>query len=852
MKSSSSKTTMKFLTLTAFLTLALINFPSQLKAQEITGLEGVSIFLDPGHSETENQGLYGYSEAEKVLRIGLALREMLLTQTDVDTVYISRTNDQQQVPLGQRDDLANASGADIFYSIHSNAPNTSNNYTLTLYGGWRSNGSTVEKSPNGGKDFGDALIVELTDAMRIPTIGNFADRNFYQGSTVSNHSNKFPYLFVNRTTNMTSLLSEGGFHTVPFQQKRNLNEEYKRIEAQAAFWSFLSYFGVRDQQPTVGIATGVISDNDNDEPINGATVKVDGQTYTTDTFESLFNQYSSNPEELKNGFYYLEELSNGNQQVIISADGFYSDTSMIDVLTDDFTFHDVSLISAIPPSITGIEVTSQLLINPGEDLILNFSRNMNRASVEDALSLIPADSIILEWKSDSQLAITTDELEFETEYTLKIDSTAYDASIYEHKLDGNADSVSGDSFVLNILTGGEDIQAPLVTDINPTNTRFNELYPIASATFNEYLDSATVEQAIQIKKSQYVVPGTTKYYEVGDRSVINFFPSERLDPSTNYVLKILGTISDTVGNAIGSDINRTFPTTNEEIVNQTNVDKMEGLTRNEISGGAGSWWAPTASGSTTGIVAEETSLEIETDIVNIFSGSTQSLRVNYGWRSSDTSHLIREYRGSVSTPKFNSSKIMQSYVFGDGNGNQFRYVVRDGNGELEASEWYTVDWLGWKLVSWDMTNDEVVPWVNGNGTISGSAYLDSYQLTYVSGQPSKGFILFDDLKVVELGIATSNEDELALDIPNEVKLNQNYPNPFNPSTNITFGLPQRSNVNITVYDLLGRKVATVFSGAKAQGFHSIQFDASNLASGIYIYQLRTDLGVVSKRMTLLK
>jgi len=843
MKSSSSNKIMKLLTLTALLAFTLTNFSSQLKAQEVTGLEGVSIFLDPGHSQTENQGLYGYSEPQKVLRIGLALREMLMTQTDIDTVYISRTNDQQQVPLGQRDDLANATGADFFYSIHSNAGATTTNNTLLLHGGWRSNGQTVEKTPNGGKAFSDLLIDELTDAMRIATIGNYADRTFYQGFP-DNHSNKWPYLFVNRTTNMASTLSEGGFHTNPFQQKRNLNAEYKRLEAYAAFWSFLEYFGVEDQQPTVGIVTGVISDNDSDEPLNGAFATIDEQTYTTDTFESLFNQYSSDPEELKNGFFFLEDITNGNQQVIVSADGFYSDTSMIDVLTDDFTFHDVSLVSAIPPSITGIEITDTLLVNPGENLVLQFSRNMIKETVEDALSLTPADSIRLVWKSDSRLEIITNELEFESNYVLKLDSTAIDNSSYMHQLDGNADGVGGDSFVLQIETGNADIQSPVVSDINPTNTRFNELYPIASATFNEYLDSTTVEQAVQIKKSQYVVPGTTKYYEVGDRSVINFFPSERLDPSTNYVLKILGTISDTVGNAIGADINRTFPTTDQEIITQTTIDNFEsGLT---------AWWEPSQSGSTEGIVPEETSMEIETDIVNIFSGSTQALRVNYGWRTLDTSHLIREYRGSVSTPKFSSSKIMQSYVFGDGNGNKFRFVVNDAKNQLEASEWYTVDWLGWRLISWDMRNDEVIPWVRGDGTIDGTVYLDSYQLTYTPGQPSNGFIIFDDLKAVELGLATSNEDELALDIPNEVKLDQNYPNPFNPSTNITFGLPQRSNVNITVYDLLGRKVATVFSGAKAQGFHSVQFDASNLASGIYIYQLRTDLGVVSKRMTLLK
>jgi len=833
---------MKSIALYSFLSLLLVSFSASSQAQEITGLDGASIFLDPGHSQTENQGLYGYSEAEKVVRISLALREMLLTQTDIDTVYSSRTTDQDQVSLSQRTDRANSLGVDFYYSIHSNAGATTTNNTLMLHGGWRSNGNTVEKSPNGGKVFGDTLIVELTDALRIPTIGNFADRTFYQGFP-DNHSNQFPYLFVNRTTNMASVLSEGGFHTNPFQQKRNLNAEYKRLEAQAAFWTIIDYFGATER-PVVGIATGRITDDDDDSALNGATISIDGKEYTTDTFESLFNQYSSDPEELKNGFYYLEELTNGNQQVIVRADGFYSDTAQIDILNDDFTFHDASLVSAIPPKISGIAIDTPYQVNPGENLVIQFSRKMLKTTVEDALTLTPADSIRLVWTSDSRLEIITNELEFLNNYVLKIDSTAIDQSTYMHKLDGNGDGTQGDSFVLDIETGNADIQSPVVSDIRPTNTRLNELYPIASATFNELLDTSDLNSSIEIKKGSYTVPGTIKYYEVFGRSVLNFFPSERLDKSTNYVLRINGSISDTVGNALGSDINRTFPTTDQEINTQTIVDNFES--------GLSAWWEPTQSGSTTGIVAEETSLQVETDIVNVFTGSTQSLRINYGWRTSDTEHLIREYRGSVSTPKFNSSRILQSYVFGDGNGNQFRFVVRDGNGELEASEWYTVDWLGWRLISWDMTNDDVVPWVNGNGTINGNAYLDSYQLTYTDGQPSTGFILFDDLRAVEMGLATSSEEELFADIPSEVKLNQNYPNPFNPSTNITFGLPQRSNVTITVYDVLGRKVASVFSGAKAQGFHSIQFDASNLSSGIYIYQLRTDFGMISKQMTLLK
>lgn len=837
------KTLKNTFTLSAILILAL-GISTHIYAQEVTGINDVTIFIDQGHSRTENEGLYNYSEAEKVLRVGLILKELLLSQTDIDTVYTSRSTDNDLVSLTQRTDRANSLAVDFYYSIHSDAGSTTANSTLTMYGGWRSNGATVEKTPNGGKALGEFLDIELTDAMRTTRRGNYADRTFYQGFP-QNSDNKFPYLFVNRTSNMASLLSEAGFHVNPYQQQRNLNDDYKKLEAYAAFWSFLSYFGIDDQQPTVGIASGKITNADDNKSLNGVTVSIDGKTYTTDTYESLFNQYSNDPNELANGFYYLEELTNGNQQVIISADGFYSDTSMVDILTDDFTFNDASLVSSIPPSITGLEVESPFVVNPGENLVIQFSRKMEKTSVEAALSFTPSDSIRLVWSSESRLEIITNELEFESNYVLKIDSTATDRSSYMHPLDGNSDGVGGDSFVLSIETGNADILAPIASDIRPTNTQFNELNTIASVSFDEYLDTSMINTSIEIKKSTYSVPGVIKYYEIFDRSVINFFPTQRLDKSTNYLLKISGMISDTVGNALGSDISRTFPTTDQEIATEVSVDKFEGSY-------VDNWWTPEASGSTTGYEPEGTSVENETNIVNVLSGSAQSMRVNYHWKISADDHLLREYRGSKTTPKFSSSTILQAYVFGDGNGNKFRFMVRDANGELEGSEWYTVDWLGWKLVSWDMSNDPVVAWANGNGTLNGTLYLDSFQLTYTPDQPAQGFIIVDDIRAVTMGLATSNEDELVADIPSEVNLNQNYPNPFNPSTNITFGLPQRSNVNITVYDLLGRKVATVFSGSKAQGFHSVQFDASNLSSGIYIYQLRTDFGVVSKRMTLLK
>lgn len=88
--------------------------------------------------------------------------------------------------------------------------------------------------------------------------------------------------------------------------------------------------------------------------------------------------------------------------------------------------------------------------------------------------------------------------------------------------------------------------------------------------------------------------------------------------------------------------------------------------------------------------------------------------------------------------------------------------------------------------------------------------------------------------------------------PNQIELADNYPNPFNPSTQIDFSLPQTSDVQLTVYDMLGRRVATLVDGKQRAGQHSVTFDASNLSSGVYIYQLKTDGFSKSKKMLLVK
>ena len=102
----------------------------------------------------------------------------------------------------------------------------------------------------------------------------------------------------------------------------------------------------------------------------------------------------------------------------------------------------------------------------------------------------------------------------------------------------------------------------------------------------------------------------------------------------------------------------------------------------------------------------------------------------------------------------------------------------------------------------------------------------------------------------DLGLDTATDDDRQ--VPEQVTLDQNYPNPFNPITTIGYELKQSSRVNLAVYDLLGRKVATLVNGFMPASAHTVQFDASNLASGMYIYRLETADQVVVKTMMLLK
>ncbi|MCD6163245.1 MAG: T9SS type A sorting domain-containing protein [candidate division Zixibacteria bacterium] len=99
-------------------------------------------------------------------------------------------------------------------------------------------------------------------------------------------------------------------------------------------------------------------------------------------------------------------------------------------------------------------------------------------------------------------------------------------------------------------------------------------------------------------------------------------------------------------------------------------------------------------------------------------------------------------------------------------------------------------------------------------------------------------------------IATSIDEEI--EIPTEISLAQNYPNPFNAKTTIYYNLKNTSTVKLEIYDLAGRKVATLTDAVQSAGDYQVVWDAGSVASGVYFYHLTADDKNLTKRMVLLK
>ena len=156
---------------------------------------------------------------------------------------------------------------------------------------------------------------------------------------------------------------------------------------------------------------------------------------------------------------------------------------------------------------------------------------------------------------------------------------------------------------------------------------------------------------------------------------------------------------------------------------------------------------------------------------------------------------------------------------------------------------------------------ENLGFVQGNGTVNTPQYysfLDSdipevdtvsYRLKQIDLDGSYRYSKIVKIAVNSSTAVTGIND---MDVPDKFSLSQNYPNPFNPTTNIEFSIANSENVILKVYDILGGEVATLVNGVHSSGKYSVEFNASKLVSGIYIYSLKAGNYSAVKKMMLVK
>lgn len=175
-------------------------------------------------------------------------------------------------------------------------------------------------------------------------------------------------------------------------------------------------------------------------------------------------------------------------------------------------------------------------------------------------------------------------------------------------------------------------------------------------------------------------------------------------------------------------------------------------------------------------------------------------------------------------------------ILGANMADRYRYVEAGANGYYHQINFYEDGTVNFQRTRTTKTNQP----------------LNTMHVFIEEGKPvlwtaGHGFtILKQELTLIR----TSTTEEVA--IAGEYTLDQNYPNPFNPATTISYNVAQTGRVQLYVYDLLGRKISTLVDEVQRAGNHQVNWDASNLSSGVYIYRIEADNFSQSRQMMLIK
>jgi hypothetical protein len=454
---------------------------------------------------------------------------------------------------------------------------------------------------------------------------------------------------------------------------------------------------------------------------------------------------------------------------------------------------------------------------------ITFSHRMNRTSVQQAISFEPAANVIFSWATDYTVRANISNLAYETDYTMTINGSVAKDAENDNLLDGAGNETEGSNFVFNFRTISQDSEPPVVVSFDPQGNQEISARPIVRIEFDKPLNASKLDNKIIIKdKNENPLAGVQSYQVTANfKSVMHFMFNEDLNPQETYTVTLLAGVEDTYGNAIPEDFVFTFTARPRGVTLVNVLDDFNTL--------ASSWFQPGTSGSTIGINTTSTNVSRNTEVLATVE-STGSVRMNYLWLATSATPVIR-WHSTIENPKFSRDNTIQYYLFGDGSNSQVAVVLRSGGaGSTWGHQLVTLDWVGWRLITWNLATDPIgsnVPSTSTSASLpSGNVLNLSCFLVYPAPMAERldevSSIYFSQLRVVRLGGVSNPE------IPAESGISI-Y------TVNESIKVSASENIKtIKVYSLVGTLVKSVNPEQL-----SYQIPTNDLPQGVYIVEATT-------------
>ncbi|OFX40291.1 MAG: hypothetical protein A2W95_19420 [Bacteroidetes bacterium GWA2_40_14] len=737
---------------------------------------GIKVMLNPGHGghDSDDRGMpNGFWESEGNLTKGLWLRDLL--EARGCEVVMSRVENRTEddLPLSQIAEMANANNVDVFLSIHSNAGNQSSNYCMTIF-----NGKSESPAIPEAKVWAQVLWQHLVSNQA--TYWTSIAEHFIGDLTLNpSWTTGYGVLYP---LEVPGIISEGSFHDYQPEMDRLLSIEYRYQEAWNMLFALEEYFNLPGNEIT-GLITGIIRDSllvkpnytqpnaaDKYEVVNQAKV------------ELLETSKVFNVDSLNTGFYYFDSLTPGNYHLVFSAKGYFNDTVEIEVTAHQFSYLNYWMHAdkTMPPDITYINPSNGETINCFDPVTFTFSMNMDSASFAGAFTIEPAIDGAITW-DDKKLNATFQPgipYEMNADYVVTIDSTA------KHQW-----GVALGKIVTTSFHTGNRNRYLVVSSFPQTGQTEVSPYLQFRAIFDAPLDNTSLINAVSIKTEEGAAIGTKGafIYTIDGKGHYYFSPEQPLEYQKSYTLVLKGTIKDNIHIPLVDDVEIPF-STQAPIPDLTILNEWESLSE----------WAVDYTNSTN--IDQNTFLyKWNKD----FRSGAASMLLRYKFlNSSGVVKIIPQSQLLLAT----EHNHLGMWVWGEMSQNSIGMVFNNSITDTLC----TLDFAGWRYCT------AAIP--------AGATEIEYLQLIQSNGGAATGDIYFDALSQFQVtGIKTSEDESSTIRVfPNPAACQQIKVVGLKQNQTVSYQIQsvtaQVVNAGILVTDAFGMTSLDI-SGLKGQGWH---------------------------------